>query len=85
MVRIRSVGSNFIDLIPLLSSRVLPLGEKGRLYQACVRNGLHMAVRLGQSKRRMSSNWIGMIQGRLHGCALIGLMVGFLLKNLGID
>ena len=36
IARVRSGWSKFRELLPLLTSRALPLSTKGRVYQACV-------------------------------------------------
>ena len=38
IARVRSGWSKFRELLPLLTSRALPLSTKGRVYQACVRS-----------------------------------------------
>ena len=38
IARVRSGWSKFRELLPLLTSRALPLLTKGRVYQACVRS-----------------------------------------------
>ncbi|KAK3882948.1 hypothetical protein Pcinc_012702 [Petrolisthes cinctipes] len=38
MARVRRGWSKFRELLPLLTSRALPLLTKGRVYQACVRS-----------------------------------------------
>ena len=35
VTNIRSRRSKFRDLVPLLASRILPLGAKGKLYSTC--------------------------------------------------
>jgi len=63
-VRIRSAWHKFRELLPLLTSRTLPLRTKGRLYNACVRSVLLYGsetwalrvedlVRLERNDRRM--------------------------------
>ena len=38
IARVRSGWSKFRELLPLLTSKALPLLTKGRVYQACVRS-----------------------------------------------
>ena len=46
ITRIRGGRCKFRDLVPLLSSRALPLGAKVRLYSAFVRRVCYLEVRL---------------------------------------
>ena len=38
----------FRELLPLLTSRVLSLGTKGRVFDACARSMFFMVVKIGQ-------------------------------------
>ena len=46
---------------------------------------LYMEVRLGQFKRKMSSDYRAMMQGYLDGCPMLGLRIGFLQRNIELD
>ena len=53
-VTIRGEWCKFRDQMPLLDSRVLPFGAKGKLYSARMYVSLYyMEMRLGQFKRKM--------------------------------
>ena len=41
IARVRSGWSKFRELLPLLTSRALPLSTKGRVYQVCVRSVMY--------------------------------------------
>ncbi|KAK3893379.1 hypothetical protein Pcinc_002812 [Petrolisthes cinctipes] len=61
MARVRRGWSKFRELLPLLTSRALPLLTKGRVYQACVRSVMMYGSETwplnAQAKVEVSSHW----------------------------
>ena len=45
----------------------------------------YLEVRLGQLKSKIRSDCRGMIRGWLGRCAMLGLRIEFLLRNLGLN
>ena len=78
LTKIRSGCCKVRDQVPLLGRRGFPLGANSRLYSACVCSNILL-------KRKMRSDYTGMMQGWLDGCATLGARIGFLQRNFGQD
>ena len=84
ITRTRSGYCKFRDSLPLVASRGLPLGAKGRLYSACVHSVMLYGSETWPVKEedviRLERNDAKMVDG----CGTVGLSIGFLQNNLGL-
>ena len=84
ITRIRSGWCNFRDLVPFLAGRSSPLEAKGRLYSAYVCSVmLYESAKWSVNKEDVIR--LGMNDARTDGCAVLGLSIGFLQMNLGLE